>query len=75
MCRLALLTKLAVAVVNHDVSTASFVNKIANRLLVFDSNEPHIFEGTYNEFVHPNTKIVEEVTKKIESKPKKEKIE
>ncbi len=58
--------------VSHD---RYFVNKIANKLLVFDSTEPRLFEGTYNELVHPNTKIVEEVTKKLEKKPKPEKIE
>ena len=58
--------------VSHD---RYFVNKIANKLLVFDSSEPRIFEGTYNELVHPNTKIVEEVTKKLEKKPKPEKVE
>lgn len=62
----------SVIFVSHD---RYFVNKIANKLLVFDSTEPRLFEGTYNELVHPNTKIVEEVTRKLEKKPKPEKIE
>ncbi len=58
--------------VSHD---RYFVNKIANKLLIFDSPEPKFFEGKYSEYAHPNTKIVEAVTKKIEAKPKPEKIE
>ena len=58
--------------VSHD---RYFTNKIATKLLVFESNEPVIFNGTYNEYIHPNTKIVEKVTKEIEKKPKPEKIE
>ena len=58
--------------VSHD---RYFTNKIATKLLVFDCNEPKIFNGTYNEYIHPNTKIVEKVTKEIEKKPKAEKIE
>lgn len=69
---LLLAYKGTVIFVSHD---RYFVNKIATKLLVFDSAEPKIFDGTYAELTHPNTKIVEEVTKKIESKPKPEKIE
>lgn len=58
--------------VSHD---RYFINKIATKLLIFDSNEPRIFDGTYAEFANPTTKIVEKVTKQIEAKPKKEKIE
>lgn len=58
--------------VSHD---RYFVNKIATKLLVFENGETRIFDGTYNEFAHPNTKIVEAITKEIEKKPKKEKIE
>jgi ATP-binding cassette subfamily F protein 3 len=58
--------------VSHD---RYFTNKIATKLLVFESNDPTIFNGTYNEFIHPNTKIVEKVTKEIEKKPKPEKVE
>ena len=58
--------------VSHD---RYFVNKIATKLLIFESGETKIFDGKYNDYAHPNTKIVEEVTKEIEKKPKKEKIE
>jgi ATP-binding cassette subfamily F protein 3 len=58
--------------VSHD---RYFTNKIATKLLVFESSEPVIFNGSYNEYIHPNTKIVEKVTKEIEKKPKKEKVE
>lgn len=58
--------------VSHD---RYFTNKIATKLLVFDSDKTSLFEGTYNEYTHPNTKIIQKVTKEIESKPKPEKIE
>lgn len=58
--------------VSHD---RYFVNKIATKLLIFENDGVRLFDGTYNEYAHPNTKIVEKVTKEIESKPKKEKIE
>ena len=58
--------------VSHD---RYFVNKIATKLLIFENGGCKIFDGTYNELVHPNTKIVEAVTKEIEKKPKPEKIE
>lgn len=58
--------------VSHD---RYFTNKLATKLLVFDGNETTVFDGTYNEFTHPNTKIVAKITKEIESKPKQEKIE
>ena len=53
--------------VSHD---RYFTNKIANKLLIFE-----VFDGTYKEYADPNTKKIEEVTKKIEAKPKPEKIE
>lgn len=58
--------------VSHD---RYFTNKLANKLLVFEDGETKVFEGTYNEYANPNTKKVEEITKKIESKPKPEKVE
>ncbi len=58
--------------VSHD---RYFTSKIATKLLVFDEAGAHIFDGTYLEFAHPSTKIVEKVTKEIEKKPKPEKIE
>ncbi len=58
--------------VSHD---RYFTNKIATKLLVFENGQANIFDGTYNEFMHPNTKIVQKVTTEIEKKPKPEKIE
>ncbi len=58
--------------VSHD---RYFTNKIATKLLVFEPNKTFIFDGTYNEYSHPNTKKIEEITKKIEAKSKPEKIE
>lgn len=58
--------------VSHD---RYFTNKIATKLLVFDNNGAKLFDGTYGEYTHPNTKVIEKVTKEIESKPKPEKIE
>lgn len=58
--------------VSHD---RYFTNKIANKLLIFDETGTRVFDGTYNDYVHPATKIVEKVSKEIESKPKKEKVE
>ncbi len=58
--------------VSHD---RYFVNKTATKLLIFEQNETKLFDGTYAEYAHPNTKIVEEVTKQIEKKPKIEKVE
>ena len=58
--------------VSHD---RYFTNKIANKLLVFEPGETKLFEGTYKEYANPNTKKVEEITKKIEAKPKPEKVE
>jgi len=58
--------------VSHD---RYFTNKIATKLLVFDEHGTHIFEGTYNNYVHPTTNIVDKITKEIEKKPKHEKIE
>lgn len=58
--------------VSHD---RYFVNKIATKLLVFEAGEAKIFDGTYHEYEHPNTKIVEEITKEIEKKSKPEKVE
>ena len=58
--------------VSHD---RYFVNKIATKLLIFEGGETKLFDGRYNEYAHPNTKIVEEITKEIEKKPKAEKVE
>ena len=58
--------------VSHD---RYFVSKIATKLLIFENHSTNVFEGTYKEYASPNTKKVEEITKQIESKPKKEKIE
>jgi ATP-binding cassette subfamily F protein 3 len=58
--------------VSHD---RYFTNKIANKLLIFENGETKVFEGTYKEYADPNTKKIEEVTKKIAAKPKPEKIE
>lgn len=58
--------------VSHD---RYFTNKIANKLLIFENGETKVFDGTYKEYADPNTKKIEEVTKKIEAKPKPEKIE
>lgn len=58
--------------VSHD---RYFTNKIATKLLVFENNSAKIFDGTYNEYTHPNTKIVQKITSEIEKKPKLEKIE
>lgn len=58
--------------VSHD---RYFTNKIATKLLVFENGQANIFDGTYNEFMHPNTKVVQKVTTEIEKKPKPEKIE
>lgn len=58
--------------VSHD---RYFTNKIATKLLIFENGQANIFDGTYNEFMHPNTKIVQKVTTEIEKKPKPEKIE
>lgn len=58
--------------VSHD---RYFVNKIATKLLIFENGQTKWFDGKYSEYAHPNTKIVEEITKEIEKKPKKEKIE
>ena len=58
--------------VSHD---RYFTNKMATKLLIFDKNDATVFDGTYSEYTHPNTKIVQKITKEIEQKPKKEKIE
>ena len=58
--------------VSHD---RYFTNKIATKLLIFDNSGANTFDGTYSEYTHPNTKIVQKVTQEIEQKPKKEKIE
>ena len=58
--------------VSHD---RYFTNKIANKLLIFEPNETIFFDGTYNHYFHPDMAKVQEVTKKIEAKPKKEKVE
>jgi ATP-binding cassette subfamily F protein 3 len=58
--------------VSHD---RYFTNKLATKLLVFENSTATVFDGTYNEYIHPNTKIVQKQTEKIASKPKPEKIE
>ena len=58
--------------VSHD---RYFTNKLATKLLVFENSNATLFDGTYNEYIHPNTKIVQKQTEKIASKPKPEKIE
>lgn len=58
--------------VSHD---RYFTNKIATKLLVFENGQATIFDGTYNEYTHPNTKIVQKITSEIEKKPKPEKID
>jgi len=58
--------------VSHD---RYFVSKIATKLLIFENHETKVFDGTYKEYANPTTKKVEEITKQIEAKPKKEKIE
>ena len=61
-----------VVFVSHD---RYFVSKIATKLLIFENGETKVFDGTFKEYSDPNTKKVEEITKQIEAKPKKEKIE
>ena len=58
--------------VSHD---RYFTNKMATKLLVFDNLGANIFDGTYAEYTHPNTKIIQRVNKELESKPKPEKVE
>ena len=58
--------------VSHD---RYFVNKIATKLLIFENGETKLFDGKYSDYAHPNTKLVEEITKEIEKKPKPEKVE
>lgn len=58
--------------VSHD---RYFTNKIATKLLIFDETGASVFDGTYGEYTHPNTKIVQKISKEIEQKPKPEKIE
>lgn len=58
--------------VSHD---RYFTNKIATKLLIFEETGASVFDGTYGEYTHPNTKIVQKISKEIEQKPKPEKIE
>ena len=58
--------------VSHD---RYFTNKMATKLLVFDSTGANVFDGTYSEYTHPNTKIIQKVNKELENKTKPEKIE
>ena len=58
--------------VSHD---RYFTNKIATKLLIFENGSAKVFDGTYNEYTHPNTKIVEKVTAEVANKPKPQKIE
>jgi len=58
--------------VSHD---RYFTSKIATKLLIFEPNETKIFDGTYSEYAHPSTKIIDKISKEIQQKPKIEKIE
>ena len=58
--------------VSHD---RYFTSKIATKLLIFDEQGAHIFDGNYSEYSHPSTKIIEKINKEIEQKPKPQKIE
>ncbi len=58
--------------VSHD---RYFTNKLATKLLVFENGTANIFDGSYNEYIHPNTKIVKKQTEEISKKQKPEKIE
>lgn len=58
--------------VSHD---RYFTNKMATKLLIFDDFNATVFDGTYTEYTHPNTKIIQKINKEIEQKPKQEKIE
>ena len=58
--------------VSHD---RYFTNKIATKLLIFENSETRIFDGTYNDYAHPSTKVIDKINKQLEKKPKAEKIE
>ena len=58
--------------VSHD---RYFTNKLATKLLIFENNSASVFDGSYNEYIHPNTKIVQKQTEQISKKEKIEKIE
>ena len=58
--------------VSHD---RYFTNKLATKLLIFENQTVSVFDGTYNEFMHPSRKIVEKVTEQISKKEKQEKFE
>lgn len=58
--------------VSHD---RYFTSKIATKLLIFETDGAKVFDGRYDEYTHPSTKLVEKITKQIEKKPKAEKIE
>ena len=58
--------------VSHD---RYFTSKLATKLLIFENNSATLFDGTYNEYSHPSTKIVQKVTEQISKKQKVEKIE
>lgn len=58
--------------VSHD---RYFTNKLATKLLIFENQTATVFDGTYNEYIHPNTKIVQKQTEQIAKKEKIEKIE
>ena len=58
--------------VSHD---RYFTNKIATKLLIFENGETRIFDGTYNDYAHPSTKVIDKINKQLEKKPKSEKIE
>ncbi len=58
--------------VSHD---RYFTNKMASKLLVFDHTGANVFDGTYANYTHPNTKLLQKINKDLENKPKPEKIE
>lgn len=58
--------------VSHD---RYFVNKIATKLLIFESGEAKFFDGTYKEFKEPYSKSTLETQENRIPEQKKEKIE
>ncbi len=58
--------------VSHD---RYFTNKLATKLLIFENGSTTVFDGTYNEYIHPNTKIVQKQNEQISKKEKPEKVE
>lgn len=58
--------------VSHD---RYFTSKLATKLLIFENHSANLFVGTYNEYIHPNTKIVQKITEQNSKKIKAEKVE